>query len=598
MRDFGSRDRANTGASQVMPLSTSSHRTPTIDRRGSTTSHVSVRSSSDLRFRRSNTVKTYHEPEANEPAWQPGAEPGIDASGDEDNVPPEVKALKARCDISIIDFSDDDVRHLQADNESLPKVLEEPRPDDMPCRWISVNGLSWDVIRCLGKRYHLHRLAIEDVAHTKSRTKVDWYADHACIILTLQKLVRLHQDAEIDDEGNHDRNKRHFWQRNQKKVNDSELSYHLDKDGDGQIDEFVNAHSGTSEDAPIRQVRTLHRYESGKIPEHTEFMEKHSTLASEDLAVSVEQVSIFLLADNTVISIFEQSAEDVEEPIRKRLNSPETMLRRSCDGSLLCQAIIDAIVDLAVAVKDAYNKARKELQVDAMVNPNIATSRSLHIFGEEIDMLQNIFKPIVHLINALRDHNSEPLPATGLMTSSEDKPTPLKSDKTKRDREGAPTYGRKLSEYNRIGPLRRTNTATSVSITPLAHTYFGDVLDHALMIIQSLEQMDASATNISSLIFNTVGAKTNNFMMILAVVTVLFSPLTFISGYFGMNFSSGNGLRHPFAFFWVVAMPTLVVFTLLIFMTMSWDPIKDWTAKLGLRSHRSKRNKARRARRQ
>ena len=116
-------------------------------------------------------------------------------------------------------------------------------------------------------------------------------------------------------------------------------------------------------------------------------MEGHSTLADEHLTVSVEQVSVFLLADNTVISFFEQSAEDVEEPILKRLDSTETILRRSCDASLLLQSIIDAIVDLAIPLKDAYNKARKELQVDALVNPNIATSRSLHIFGEEIDML-------------------------------------------------------------------------------------------------------------------------------------------------------------------------------------------------------------------
>jgi hypothetical protein len=34
-------------------------------------------------------------------------------------------------------------------------------------------------------------------------------------------------------------------------------------------------------------------------------------------------------------------------------------------------------------------------------------------------------------------------------------------------------------------------------------------------MIQTFEQMDASANNISTLIFNTVSAKTNNFMMIL-----------------------------------------------------------------------------------
>lgn len=107
--------------------------------------------------------------------------------------------------------------------------------------------------------------------------------------------------------------------------------------------------------------------------------------------------------------------------------------------------------------------------------------------------------------------------------------------------------------------------------------------------MHSLEQMDASASNISTLIFNTVGAKTNNFMMILAVVTVFFAPLTFISGYFGMNFASGSGLAHPFGFFWVIAIPSLVAFMLIVFATMLWDNIRDFFAKRGIRAMRRSR---------
>lgn len=354
--------------------------------------------------------------------------------------------------------------------------------------------------------------------HTHTRTKVDWYADHAFIVLTLQKLVRLHQHyctdpncdcnsaEEREIQERHRQSRRRPWWKPKRKRKPGELPYYLDKDGDGKIDEFVKAHSGTSEAAPIKPIRTLHRYESAQIPEHTAFMEKNSALSAEDLAVSVEQVSIFLLADNTVISFFEQSAMDVEEPIRERLQSTETMLRRSADASLLTQAIIDAIVDLAVYVKDAYNMARKDLQVDALVNPNIATSRKLHIFGEEIDMVQNLFKPIVHLVNALRDHNSEPLMvAPPPNPNPNPNPSPPGTEKTKRSREGAPTYNRAQSEFRKTA-LKRSDQATSVSITPLAHTYFGDVLDHCITIIQTLEQMDASANNISTLIFNTVGA--------------------------------------------------------------------------------------------
>nr|POF13972.1 cobalt/magnesium transport protein cora [Quercus suber] len=626
IRDFTSPVRAGTAPSfrhdanvDHAARSPTTRDYPSRDRRASTVSALTRSESHSLRHRsmgRSNTVKTYHEPE--HPSLQPGAEPGIDPNAEDDKDPPHLSRLRADCDIRIIDFAATGrPMQIHVNNADLKAALDVPRPADLPCRWISVNGLSWDVIKPLGKKYNLHRLAIEDLTHTRSRTKVDWYTDHAFVLLTLQKLVRLHRhrgregDCDCSQGANDDssdeieeksgstprRSWRDLWKRKPTDV----LPRYLDQNMDGKIDEFVQAHTGLSATSPIKPIRTLHRYESAQIPEHTAFMERHSALADEDLAVSVEQVAIFLLADNTVLSFFEHSADDIETPIYDRLASEETMLRRSCDASLLLQAIIDAIVDLAVEVKDAYNKSRKELQIDAMTNPDIKTSRALHIFGEEIDMLQNLFKPIVHLVNALRDHNSPPVASTSFLSPPpdpsgdfDDKPHDMlhhhSHKESQRDRSGAPKYNRSITDFKRA-TLKRSTTTTSVSITPLAHTYFGDVLDHCITMIQTLEQMDASASNISTLIFNTVGAKTNNFMMILAVVTVFFAPLTFISGYFGMNFASGDGLAHPFSFFWVVAIPSLVGFMLIVFATMLWEHIEMFLNKRGIRAHRRNRRR-------
>lgn len=108
-------------------------------------------------------------------------------------------------------------------------------------------------------------------------------------------------------------------------------------------------------------------------------MEKHSTLAAKGLMVSVEQVSIFLQSDNTLVSFFEHSADVIEEPILKRLQSSETVLRQSGDASMVMHAIIDGIVDLAIPIATAYEESIAELELDVLVDPTIAHSKALYV---------------------------------------------------------------------------------------------------------------------------------------------------------------------------------------------------------------------------
>lgn len=108
-----------------------------------------------------------------------------------------------------------------------------------------------------------------------------------------------------------------------------------------------------SADGIALPVRTLQRYHGGPNEERIQFMEKHSTLATKNLAVAIEQVSIFLTSDNTVISFFEGSAEDIEAPMIPRLVTPETILRRSADASMLVQvrySFVDETLVLFVTV--------------------------------------------------------------------------------------------------------------------------------------------------------------------------------------------------------------------------------------------------------
>lgn len=78
----------------------------------------------------------------------------------------------------VVDFSMDDIELHRLGNKSLEPFLQDQRPEWATCRWINVNGLSWDVIKLIGNDKGLHRLAIEDMMNTTNRTKADWYSDH------------------------------------------------------------------------------------------------------------------------------------------------------------------------------------------------------------------------------------------------------------------------------------------------------------------------------------------------------------------------------------------------------------------------------------
>lgn len=423
------------------------------------------------RLTRTNTFKNiddFSEFEPEQKGWRPGAEPGFDPYKT-DGGHASMTKLERPCDITVVDFSHGDIDVNHVTNDTLPLFLKEPQPEWSRCRWINVNGLSWDVIATLGKYKRLHKLSIEDIMNTRNRTKTDWYANHAFVIFTMLKLAHVCDDDDSsDDDSGVEADSRTYASRSSKTRKKSKFVRGISKSIGGMFrrtrgsvlgktgrslengqtpsrsqSDFQSYGTDISTASGETLERTLQRYQAGANEAKIDYFEKHSALAGHELGVIAEQVSLFITNDNTVISFFELSADVVEKPILVRLRTQDTVLRQSCDASMVGQAIIDAVIDLAIPVASVYADVIGDLELDVLTRPDVTHTKKLYIVINEINKILTFINPVVNLINALRDHKTE---------MSQDSAALHLQDPTK-----------------------------GVIITPMTHTYLGDVLDHSTL---------------------------------------------------------------------------------------------------------------------
>jgi len=333
------------------------------------------------------------------------------------------------CTVKIIDFSDKRVvqHEVMATPPDLENFLrEQPKPSWAACRWIYVNGLDATVVKCLGAANNLHRLAIEDVLERSAPTKVDWYNSHCFLVLAWQKLVH----------GNNTRGSGGF------------TSY------SGEMDREQSAQLPASESGVRKRTRWC-------------------TTSHREFGLSSEHVSAFLTADDTVITIFESSGEEVLKLVMHHLDSARTILRTSNDPSMLLHAVIDAVVDLAVPIERTIAEAFTELESTVLQSPDIGQSKELYRLRSALIVLMDDIAAIGTVVKSLCDHRQAP-----------SLPVPE-------------------------GELGDADKDALVPISPLAQVYLQDVNDHIEMLAKSTQRGVHSAENLTSLIFNTIAARQN-----------------------------------------------------------------------------------------
>lgn len=208
-----------------------------------------------------------------------------------------------------------------------------------------------------------------------------------------------------------------------------------------------------------------------------------------------EQISFFLFEDTLIT--FQEAAGDVFDPVRKRLEKSSGRFR-TYRADYLFYALLDSIVDHIFPILEAYGNAMEEMELEILENPSPSSQHKLFSMKRDLSLQRRALWPIRELVDQLY-----------------------------RDESGA--------------------------IHPDLKTYFRDIQDHIMQLIDLLETYRDTASGLTDLYQTSIGNKMNEIMKVLTIMATFFIPITFFAGVYGMNFQHipELGWRYSYPVFWL-----------------------------------------------
>ena len=217
-------------------------------------------------------------------------------------------------------------------------------------------------------------------------------------------------------------------------------------------------------------------------------------------SVAVEQVSLFL-GSNYVITIQEEKGHDVFSYVRARLRAGRGYARRM-KADYLAYALLDATVDQYFPILENIGNAIEEIEDVMLEKPTRDTLRRLYECKRLLLQVRRAAWPQREIFSTLIRDDTE-------------------------------------------------------LVTRGTQVFLRDCYDHSTQIIDIIESCRDLAAGLMDIYLSSLGFRTNEIMRVLTVVSVLFIPLTFLAGVYGMNFDTQFPLNMPelkwpfgYIFFW------------------------------------------------
>lgn len=234
-------------------------------------------------------------------------------------------------------------------------------------------------------------------------------------------------------------------------------------------------------------------------------------------SLKTEQVS-FLLKDNVIVS-FQEKRSDYFEHIRERIRTGAGIVRKRKNDYLL-YLMLDAIMENFFITIEKYEGRIENLSNEAKANKNDDFIQNIERTKENLNYLKRAITPLRDALYNLKS---------------------IKEDE----------------EYETI----RKST----------HAFFARLHQKCLELLDQAEYDLNSLDSVSGFHFSAQSQRMNQIMKTLTIFSVIFMPLTFIVGVYGMNFDNMPELHTQNGYYVVLAVMAVTILCMVYYFKK-----KDW----------------------
>lgn len=221
--------------------------------------------------------------------------------------------------------------------------------------------------------------------------------------------------------------------------------------------------------------------------------------------VSIDNLSIVVM--NNMLITFQEEHSSLFDPVKERLKKHNKRFR-SLGSEYLAFALLDVVIDNYIFILGVLGEKIDALDNKMVLSPDRETLKIINLFKRELSDLGRYIKPAREMITSL-----------------------LKKD----------------SDF----------------ITQKNYKYFKELQDNINQAVELLEYYREVLYDELNIYHSSMSTRLNDIMALLTIFSVVFIPLTFIVGVYGMNFDNMPELRTQYGYFVVWGVMLLVAVDML-----------------------------------